>query len=183
MNFIRKILSVGVFAFYGMYFGACSLLENFEIPTDNTEVPVLEPTKFKILLIDSPNLKYYDFVSIKYGKKHNFDIDLYKLGRNVGSINITQNEICMSKKCTSKWLASRWLFGDVSYPNLFPDILAARDIFDGEGKRVGNDGSFVQWFVRGGEEFYYERIKNRVFFKNLTRNIVVQLEDYIANTQ
>ena len=67
----------------------------------------------------------------------------------------------------------------MSYPTLFDDILAARDIFDGEGKRVANNGAFVQWFVRGGQEFYYERSKNKVLFKNLTANITIGVEDYI----
>lgn len=144
------------------------------------ETTVLEPTKFKILLIDTPRVKFYDFASLKHnrsGKK--LTIELYKLGKPVSTITISQKDVCMGKECTSKWIAAKGFFGDVSYPNLFSDILNARDIFDGEGKRVTNDGVFVQWFVRGGQEFYYERSKNRVLFKNLTSNITIGVEDYI----
>ena len=88
----------------------------------------------------------------------------------------------MMKQCTSRWLAARGFFGEVSYPNLFNDILSARDIFDGEGKRVAHDGTFVQWFVKGGQEIYYERKKNRVLFKNLTTNLTIGIEDYLPDT-
>ncbi len=97
----------------------------------------------------------------------------------MSQIVINKKDICIKKDCTSKWIAARAFFGEVSYPNLFNDILAGHDIFDGEGKRVTNEGAFVQWFVRGGQEFYYERSKNKVLFKNLTMNITIGVEDYI----
>ena len=162
-------------------FASCAWLEeNFQRPDTNpNESIVLEPTKFKILLIDTPRVKFYDFASLKYKSNKNLTLELYKLGKPVGQIVITKQDICMGKDCTSKWIAARAFFGEVSYPTLFDDILAARDIFDGEGKRVANNGAFVQWFVRGGQEFYYERSKNKVLFKNLTANITIGVEDYI----
>lgn len=163
---------------------SCAWLDSFQDPDINpNQPPILEPTKFKILLIDTPQVKFYDFASFKYNKSNkNLTIDLYKLGKPIGQISISQKEVCMMKQCTSRWLAARGFFGEVSYPNLFNDILGAKDIFDGEGKRVANDGTFVQWFVKGGQEFYYERKKNRVLFKNLTANITIGIEDYLPDT-
>lgn len=164
------------------FLASCAWLESFEDPDINpNQPPVLEPTKFKILLIDTPRVKFYDFASFKYNKtSKKLNVELYKLGKPVSEIVVTPKEVCMAKQCTSKWIAVKSFFGEVSYPNLFSDILAARDIFDGEGKRVSNDGTlFVQWFVRGGQEFYYERSKNKVLFKNLTANITIGIEDYI----
>ncbi len=162
-------------------FVSCAWLEdNFQHPDTNpNEAAVLEPTKFKILLIDTPRVKFYDFASLKYSKSKVLTIDLYKLGKPMSQIVINKKDICIKKDCTSKWIAARAFFGEVSYPNLFNDILAGHDIFDGEGKRVTNEGAFVQWFVRGGQQFYYERSKNKVLFKNLTMNITIGVEDYI----
>ena len=162
-------------------FASCAWFNNsFQHPDSNPNDVVLEPTKFKILLIDTPRVKFYDFASLRYNQSNkNLTIELYKLGKPISKILITKKDVCMGKDCTSKWIATRAFFGEVSYPNLFNDILAAHDIFDGEGKRVSNDGAFVQWFVRGGQEFYYERSKNKVLFKNLTMGITIGVEDYI----
>ncbi|TLD96791.1 hypothetical protein LS71_004095 [Helicobacter jaachi] len=180
MGIFKQIFKSSLLVLLCFVFAACSLFEDlYQDPETNAkQPPVLEPTKFKILLIDTPRVKFYDFASLKY-KGKNLTIELYKLGKPIGTINITQKEVCVMKECRAKWMAARGFFGEVSYPTLFSDILAARDIFDGEGKRVANNGAFVQWFVRGGQEFYYERSKNRVLFKNLTLNITIGVEDYI----
>lgn len=169
--------------FGAFLFSACSLIDEFQIPHDNpNDPPVLEPTKFKILLLDTPQVKFYDFASFKYSKNV-LNVELYKLGRVASQMSITKSEVCMQKQCTSKWIAARQFFGKVSYANLFDDILAARDIFNGEGKRVSNDGAFVQWFIKGGQEFYYERAKNKLLFKNLSLGITIGIEDYIPQKE
>lgn len=184
-SIFKQTLLGGMTLLLPFFFASCAWLESFESPDTNpNQTPVLEPTKFKILLIDTPRVKFYDFASFRYSKtSKKLNIELYKLGKPVGKIVVSHKEVCMDNQCTSKWLAVRSFFGDVSYPNLFDDILAARDIFDGEGKRVGNDGTFVQWFVRGGQEFYYERSKNKVLFKNLTQDITIGIEDYLPTPQ
>lgn len=174
------LLCVSIMLTFGL--ASCSFLEDFIDPEtqNSTQAPVLEPTKFKILLINTPQIRFYDFASFRYlksGKK--LSIDLYTQGKIIKQITITQQEICMGKECLPMWIAAKKFFGPVSYPNLFGDILRAKDIFDGEGKRVSNDGAFVQWFVKGGQEIYYERARNRVLFKNLTANITIGIEDYI----
>lgn len=179
---IRRLCIGGMLWLFPLLYTSCSLLqESFEAPiAEHQESVVLEPTKFKILLIDTPQMKFYDFASIKYSKSSkNITIDFYKLGKPISTLLIKQKEICMAKQCTSKWIAARKFFGEVSYPDLFADILNSHDIFDGEGKRIANNGAFVQWFVRGGQEFYYERSKNKVLFKNLSLNITIGIEDYI----
>ena len=183
LRIFKRILCLSWVLFLPAFFTSCSWLESFQEPNVNpNQPPVLEPTKFKILLIDSPQVKFYDFASLKYSRtSKNLTIDLYKLGKSIGQIVISSKDVCMMKQCTSKWIASRNFFGQVSYPNLFSDIMRARDIFDGEGKRVGNNGEFVQWFVKGGQEIYYERSKNRVLFKNLTTGITIGIEDYMPN--
>ena len=46
------------------FLASCAWLESFEDPDINpNQPPVLEPTKFKILLIDTPRVKFYDFAS------------------------------------------------------------------------------------------------------------------------
>ena len=177
----KRILLSTTLVLLPLFLASCAWFEGFQNPDINpNEPPVLEPTKFKILLIDTPRVKFYDFASLKYNKSNkDLALELYKLGKPVGKIVITKREVCMGKECTSKWIAARAFFGEVSYPNLFSDIVSARDIFDGDGKRVANNGTFVRWFVRGGQEFYYERSKNKVLFKNITMNITIGIEDYI----
>lgn len=177
----RRLFLGSTFLLLPFLFTSCALFDSFENPDIKPNEPVvLEPTKFKILLIDTPRVKFYDFASLRYNKSNkNLSIELYKLGKPVSKLTITQKDICIDKECTPKWIAAKGFFGDVSYPALFSDIINAQDIFDGDGKRVANNGAFVQWFIRGGQEFYYERSKNKVLFKNLTLNITIGIEDYI----
>lgn len=182
LKLLQKILFLSWVVIIPAIFTSCSLIQTGTPAPEmvSTEIPVLEPTKFKILLIDTPTIKFYDFASLKYAKGNkNLTIDLYKLGKSVGQITLSPKEVCVMKSCMSKWMAAKRFFGAVSYPDLFNDILAAKDIFDGEGRRFNNEGSFVQWFVKGGQEIYYERSKNKVFFKNITTGITIGIEDYI----
>lgn len=182
LKLLQKILFFSWVAISPAFFASCSLLETGTPAPEvaPSETPVLEPTKFKILLIDTPTIKFYDFASVKYAKGNkNMTIELYKLGKSIGQITLSPKEVCMMKNCVSKWIAAKRFFGDVSYPGLLNDILAAKDIFDGEGRRFTNEGSFVQWFVKGGQEIYYERSKNKVLFKNMTMGITIGVEDYI----
>ena len=58
---------------------------------------------------------------------------------------ITKKEICYisaqnSTDCAPKWMANKSFFGKVSYDSLMEEILLRRDIFDGQGKRLGAGG-------------------------------------------
>lgn len=184
LKLLNKILFLSWVCLFPAFFASCSLLERYEAPGAGlNQTPVLEPTKFKILLVHTPLTMFYDFASFKYNKLNkNLIIELYKLGKPIGEIVVSQKEVCMMKNCISKWIAAKKFFGDVSYPGLLDDILAARDVFDGEGKRINKDGALVQWFVKGGQEIYYERNKNKVLFQNLTLRITIGIEDYIPQT-
>ena len=58
------------------------------------------------------------------------------------------------------------------------EILLGRDIFDGQGKRLGAQGAVIQEFNFGGEKIYYERSNTRIYFKNFTNGVIVSIEDY-----
>ncbi len=112
------------------------------------------------------------------------ELRVFKLGKFLGSFVVTKSEICYTDfdkidDCAPKWVAARSFFGSVSYGELFEDIFLKKDIFDGQGKRVGTNGVEIQEFSYGGEKFYYERSQKRIYFKNLSNGVIVSIEDYV----
>lgn len=144
---------------------------------EQQEEEIIQPTKFKILQIQSPQFSFYDFATILYKKKQT-EITLYKLGKPVGKIIIKEKEICFNTDCAGKWSAAKNFFGAVSYGNLFEDILFMRDIFEGKGKRVEKDNTMIQWFVKNEQEIYYERTQDYTLFRNLSTGVTLGIQDY-----
>lgn len=112
------------------------------------------------------------------------ELRVFKLGKFLGSFVVTKSEICYTDfdkidDCAPKWVAARSFFGNVSYGELFEDIFLKKDIFDGQGKRVGTNGVEIQEFSYGGEKFYYERSQKRIYFKNISNGVIVSIEDYV----
>lgn len=111
------------------------------------------------------------------------ELKVFKLGKFLGAFVITKKEICYisaqnSADCAPKWMANKSFFGKVSYDSLMEEILLRRDIFDGQGKRLGAEGAVIQEFSFGGEKIYYERSTHRTYFKNFTNGVIVSIEDY-----
>lgn len=111
------------------------------------------------------------------------ELKVFKLGKFLGAFVITQKEICYISAqniadCAPKWMANKSFFGKVSYDTLMEDILLRRDIFEGQGKRLGDKGAIIQEFSFGGEKIYYERSAHRTYFKNFTNGVIVSIEDY-----
>ena len=111
------------------------------------------------------------------------ELKVFKLGKILGAFVITQREICYISTqnhadCAPKWMANKSFFGKVSYEHLMEEILLGRDIFDGQGKRLGAQGAVIQEFNFGGEKIYYERSSTRTYFKNFTNGVIVSIEDY-----
>ena len=111
------------------------------------------------------------------------ELKVFKLGKFLGAFVITKKEICYisaqnSADCAPKWMANKSFFGKVSYDSLMEEILLRRDIFEGQGKRLGAEGAVIQEFSFGGEKIYYERSNKRTYFKNFTNGVIVSIEDY-----
>ncbi len=164
--------------------------------------------ELKLVLIKSKNIRFYDFGTLSISgasganpanlenpsdsntsntsqSPSNLRIELrvFKLGKFLGSFVVTKSEICYTDfdkidDCAPKWVAARSFFGNVSYGELFEDIFQKKDIFDGQGKRIGANGAEIQEFSYGGEKFYYERSAKRIYFKNLSNGVIVSIEDY-----
>ncbi|PAU99543.1 hypothetical protein [Helicobacter sp. TUL] len=166
-------------------FSACAeLTESFgtlfdtgEQKASQEQEEVVHPTKFKILEIQSPQISFYDFATITY-KKQSTKLALYKLGKVIGDITINPSSICFNNDCLGKWNAAKNFFGAVSYGDLFEDIIFARDIFDGEGKGIAPNGAMVQWFVKSGQEIYYERSDSYTLFHNRSNGVIVGIQSY-----
>ena len=71
----------------------------------------------------------------------------------------------------------------MSYGDLFEDIIFARDIFDGEGKGIAPNGAMVQWFVKSGQEIYYERNDSYTLFHNRSNGVIVGIQSYSVKSK
>lgn len=170
MNKVRKFIS-----------GLCITLSTILIiacaDKQVNDIAKIEKKDLKLVYIISNNIKFYDFGIIDTSNK-DATLEIFKLGKSLGKFIIKEKEICFMEKCTMKWPASKSFFGKVSYDNLFEDILRKKDIFDGIGKYLEANGTIIQTFTYGGEKIYYERSKERVYFKNITNEITISIENY-----
>ena len=149
----------------------------FQTDTQSSQEEVIKPTKFKILEIRSPQISFYDFATITYKKKAT-ELKLYKLGKVEGSITMKPSSICFNDDFLGKWTAAKNFFGAVNYGNLFEDIIFGRDIFDGEGKGIAPNGAMMQWFVKSGQEIYYERNEAYTIFQNKSNGVLIGIQQY-----
>lgn len=155
----------------GLLFVSCSTPE---LPKDNTTK--IDESELKLILIKSQNIKFYDFGILQTSPE--ISLEVFKLGKSLGKFTIKSREICFIDDCAPKWPASKSFFGQVGYDDLFEEILLKKDIFEGRGKMIGENGVLIQRFHYGNEEIYYERSETRVFFKNLTNGVLLSIEDY-----
>ncbi|QDY59398.1 hypothetical protein [Helicobacter pylori] len=139
--------------------------------------------QFRLIYINTPVFRFYDYGTIKTDKDHNIEVTLYKLSQRVGDIYMTKRNICFSQKCSAKWIAARDLFGKVSYGDLFDDIVLGRDIFKGLGKRHLTPEYVIQRFQKSGEIILYERKNGLISFQNLTQKIAIRIEPYEPSLQ
>lgn len=191
-------------ALVALLFSACATTTTTPPP----EPIKLSDDELKLVLIKSKNIRFYDFGTLSISgvnvanpanlenpsdsntsntsqSPSNLRIELrvFKLGKFLGSFVVTKSEICYTDfdkidDCAPKWVAARSFFGKVSYGELFEDIFQKKDIFDGQGKRIGTNDTTIQEFSYGGEKFYYERSQKRIYFKNLSNGVIVSIEDY-----
>ncbi|RAX54759.1 hypothetical protein CCY99_03100 [Helicobacter sp. 16-1353] len=164
---ISKIFLVG----FVLAFIACSSPQ-----TPQMQVEKINENDLKLVLIKTNNIKFYDFGVLTTSPE--VSLELFKLGKSIGKFVVKDREICFNDDCAPKWPASKSFFGQVGYDNLFQEILLKEDIFDGMGKQIAVNGILIQRFDYGGEEIYYERSENRVYFKNLTNDVTVSIENY-----
>ncbi len=163
----------------------------------------VDENELKLVLIKSQNIKFYDFGYLQVASQNNENLiqdstqnntkqstlpeniiaslEVFTLGKSIGRFTIKENEICFINDCAQKLPASKAFFGNVSYGDLFEDILLKKDIFNGKGKQINANGVIIQHFTYDGEEIYYERKKGVIFFQNRTNGVTVSIEDYKNN--
>lgn len=146
------------------------------------QIDISTPPDFKIIYIKSPTFNYYDYALIRTEENvdyTNIMVELFKLGKNIGNITITKNQICFMNDCAKKWPASKNFFGKVAYANLFDDIILGKDIFGGKGKMINTDGALVQRFQQSGQIIYYLRKQDHILFQNLNTGVIISIDKYI----
>ncbi|PAF41565.1 hypothetical protein [Helicobacter sp. 11S03491-1] len=180
MNKLILFLWIGFICFF---LASCASMEkiflNQPLKEDKTgqSQPEVKPAKFKLVYIKTAMLRYYDY-GILDVKPKEIKLELFKLGRSIGSIRITHSEICFLSDCAPKWPAAKNFFGKVSYGDLFDDILLQKDIFGGIGKQVGPDGIMIQRFQKSGEIIFYERKPGHTLFRNMSTGVAISIDDY-----
>ncbi len=141
----------------------------------------IQPQKdsgYRILYINSKNFRYYDYVTFKVNHKNEIILGLFTSGKNIGTIHISHNKICILNDCARKWPAAKNFFGKVSYGNLFDDIFFGRNIFGGVGMKIIDQNTIIQRFQKGGEVIYYERSSGHIAFKNLSNGVNIVFDVY-----
>lgn len=131
----------------------------------------------KLLLINTPAIKFYDLAVIRFSY-YAIHVDLFQMGTPIGALEISKNEVCFQRECAPKSLAARKIFGEVSYGDLFDDIFFSADIFGGKGLRITKEGVLTQRFLLNNQEILYERTNEYTLFKNLTKGIVISIQNY-----
>ncbi|WP_163532052.1 hypothetical protein [Helicobacter suis] len=137
-----------------------------------------ELAKFKLIYIYTPVFRFYDYGTIGHNKEGDLELVLYKLSKYFGNIVIKKNYICFSGTCSAKWVAARDMFGEVSYGDLFDDIVLGRDIFQGIGKQIQPNGVLLQRFIENGQMIYYERSPEKILFQNMTTGVAIVIQPY-----
>ena len=147
-------------------------------PIDPNSLELLEHVSgTKLLLINTPAIKFYDLAVVRYSQ-YAIHVDLFQMGAPIGALEITKNEICFQGECAPKSLAARKILGEVSYGDLFDDIFFAQDIFGSRGLRITKEGVLTQRFLLNNQEIFYERTAQYTVFKNLTKGIVISIQNY-----
>lgn len=131
----------------------------------------------KLLLINTPVIKFYDLAVVRFSY-YAIHVDLFQMGAPIGALEISKNEVCFQGECAPKSLAARKIFGEVSYGDLFDDIFFSADIFGGKGLRITKEGVLTQRFLLNNQEILYERTNEYTVFKNLTKGIVISIQNY-----
>lgn len=131
----------------------------------------------KLLLINTPVIKFYDLAVVRFSY-YAIHVDLFQMGVPIGALEISKNEVCFQGECAPKSLAARKIFGEVSYGDLFDDIFFSSDIFGGKGLRITKEGVLTQRFLLNNQEILYERTNEYTVFKNLTKGIVISIQNY-----
>lgn len=171
-----------------LFLGACSSTSqgwndflsmfNKQEPVDpNSLESLAHVSGSKLLLINTPVIKFYDLAVVRFSY-YAIHVDLFQMGAPIGALEISKNEVCFQGECAPKALVARKVFGEVSYADLFDDIFFSSDIFGGKGLRITKEGVLTQRFLLNNQEILYERTNEYTVFKNLTKGIVISIQNY-----
>lgn len=181
-TFIDRLKFYSFLAFICIFFASCASLQEFFLPKPPSESKKAQEQikpQFKILYIKTPMISYHDYAIIKDDTKDSIvTVELFRLGRNIGSIKVGKSQICFLNDCAPKWPSAKNFFGKVSYGDLFDDILLSKDIFGGIGKQILPDGGIIQRFQKSGEIIFYERKPGHTLYRNMSTGIIVSIDDY-----
>lgn len=171
-----------------LFFSACSSTSegwnnflsmfNKQEPVDPNSLEALAHVSgSKLLLINTPVIKFYDLAVVRFSY-YAIHVDLFQMGAPIGALEISKNEVCFQGECAPKSLVARKVFGEVGYGDLFDDIFFSADIFGGKGLRITKEGVLTQRFLLNNQEILYERTQEYTVFKNLTKGIVISIQNY-----
>ncbi|PAF54113.1 hypothetical protein BKH42_02565 [Helicobacter sp. 13S00482-2] len=183
-TFTDKIPQIFLGVFVCLFLTSCTSLQNFFLPKDPGEKTskksqnIKQTPTFKLVYIKTAMFRFYDYGILDIGPKE-IKLELFKLGKSMGSILVKRKQICLLSDCAPKWPAAKNFFGKVSYGDLFDDILLSKDIFDGIGKQITPDGGVIQRFQKSGEVFFYERKPGHILFRNMSTGVTISIDDYV----
>lgn len=168
-----KLISFTLWLCAGIFFIACGS----KAPEPTAQEPAI--SEMKLVLIKSQRINFYDYANLTTYPE--LSVELFKLGKSIGKLIVEESKICIKSAqindCQPKWVFNKTFFGPVSYDTLLEEILLKKDIFEGIGREISNTNALIQRFKFGGDEFYYERASGRIYFKNISKNLIISIED------
>ncbi|PAF47982.1 hypothetical protein BKH41_06715 [Helicobacter sp. 12S02232-10] len=192
MSLRKAFISFGA-VLIPIFFASCASVGDFFLNKPSKEAGVAaaekskaeqKPAKFKLIYIKTPMLRFYDYGVLDIQpKEKEINLELFKLGKSIGTIRIEKSQICFLNDCAPKWPAAKNFFGKVSYGDLFEDILLGRDIFGGIGKQIVSNDTMIQRFQKSGEIIFYERKPGHILFRNMSTGVTISIDDYNDNSQ
>ncbi|PAF52521.1 hypothetical protein [Helicobacter sp. 13S00477-4] len=182
-TFLNKLSLVFGASLLCLILASCASLGDFflnkspkESQKTNIQTQTQKP-KFKLVYIKTAMFRFYDY-GILDVEPNEIKLELFQLGKSIGSIRVKKTKICFLNDCAPKWPAAKNFFGKVSYGDLFDDILLGKDIFGGIGKQIGPNDAMIQRFQKSGEIIFYERKPGHVLFRNMSTGVAISIDDY-----
>jgi len=133
-----------------------------------------EHTEAKIIIIQSPKLKFADLGYLRYSDKM-IELELFVVGKSVQKIEIN-HLICVNEGCMSR-SAFNSEYLNTEYPNeLLQNVLLGKAIYDGKAKLKTQNG-FTQHIKTENIDIKYKVTKDIIFFKDKKNRIIFKIKN------
>ena len=137
--------------------------------------PLSERSSF--IVWKSSQFKYADMGFVSEGQ-NSVKVEIYGSGVAIMRLNITRDQVCMSKlECMGKKEFNKKILSH-NYPDdILTNIFKSKEIFGGKGM-VKSEGGFRQTiFSKGEYDIEYSVTKNQTIFRDRYNSILIKVKN------